>query len=170
MNILKTLFVCAFFCFGLDACQNSAAQSDKSNLKPEVENSSPIKKADVETPEAKAVRIAEEFVKKNGYTNFPADKENLSHETVEFYDNIEELLNERHNTLEPNAYGLIKHGRGNEKGWTVVFRYNKAGIKGLSEKEYNSLGRAVTMNENFENLLVEHKDIFIKFVEKKLIN
>jgi hypothetical protein len=71
----------------------------------------------------------------------------------------------RHNTLEPKAYGVSHHGRGNEKGWTVVFRYSEEVIREIEKLPNKALisnprlgGRAVTMSENFENLLIEHKD------------
>jgi len=56
-----------------------------------------------ELPEAKAVRIAEEFVAQNGYTDLPADKSKIAHETVEFARNLDELLKMRANTLERKA-------------------------------------------------------------------
>lgn len=136
---------------------------------------SEIKQTKPESAEEKAVRIAEEFIKRNGYTDAPADKNNLSHETVEFYDNIDERLKQRYNTLNEKAFGVSAHGRGNEKGWTVVFQYAEKVVKEIEKIPKTNLvsnpkiaGRAVTMNENFENLLVEHKDFFLDKAEKKL--
>jgi hypothetical protein len=84
-------------------------------------------------------------------------------------------LEQRHNTLEPQAYGIFYRGRlGNDKGWTVVFRYSEKIIKELEKlpksKEVGNpkmTGRAVTMNEKFENLLVEHKDFLLDKVDRK---
>jgi hypothetical protein len=133
-----------------------------------------------ELPEAKAVRIAEEFVARNGYTDLPADKDKIAHETVEFSRNLDELLKLRANTLERKAYGILYKATGTkmgEKGWTVVFQ-----SKGISDDFYKSIsrgtgkkitrenypiGRAVTMDANFENLLVEHKTFPLQNVEKK---
>jgi hypothetical protein len=126
-----------------------------------------------ETPEAKAVRLAEEFIRQNGYTDAPADKNNLSHETIEYFDDVDELLKQRRDTLEPKAYGVLTEGRGSKKGWTVVFRHSKKIRDNFKVKDKlvgnpEKAGRAVTMNENFQNLLVEHKDFWLKKVDKKL--
>jgi hypothetical protein len=126
-----------------------------------------------ETPEEKAIRLAEEFIRRNGYTDAPADKNNLSPETVEYSGDVDELLEQRRDTLEPKAYGVSTGGRGNEKGWTVVFRYSgrfrdKFKTKDKLASNPEEGGRAVTMNENFQNLLVEHKDFRLKKVDKKL--
>jgi len=133
-----------------------------------------------ELPEAKAVRIAEEFVAQNGYTDLPADKDKIAHETVEFSRNLDELLKFRANTLERKAYGILYKATGTKmgkKGWTVVFRE-----KNISDDFYKSIsretgkkitrenyliGRAVTMDANFENLLVEHKTFPLQNVDKK---
>ncbi len=129
----------------------------------------------VETPEAesaeeKAVRRAEEFIRQNGYTTAPADRENLAHENVEFYDSIDDLLKERYNTLETKADGVSPQGKGSRKGWTVVFRYSERIRRELEKSSQNArpTGRAVTMDENFQNLRVEHEDFFLDKIGRKL--
>ena len=134
-----------------------------------------------ELPEAKAIRIAEEFVAQNGYTDLPADKSKIAHETVEFARNLDELLKMRADTLERKAYGILYKATGTkmgEKGWTVVFREKNVSddyYKSISQstgkkitRENFPIGRAVTMNANFENLLVEHKVFPLQNVDKKL--
>ena len=116
-----------------------------------------------ESPEAKAVRLAEEFIARNGYTDLPPDRDSLSYETVEWGPNDEEMLKQRHDTLGRKAYGVRYGGRmGTKGGWTVVFRvparYGDVGVV---------TGRAVTMDKDFQNLLVEHKDFFLAKVDKK---
>jgi hypothetical protein len=173
--ILLIAFVSIFFV----SCKKSEVSKAIINQSPSpavIETArTPDESIKTETSEEKAVRLAEEFIARNGYTDAPADKNNLSHETVEFYRNTEELLKSRHNTLEPKAYGVYHHGRGNEKGWTVVFRYSGKVIAEIEKLTNSALkgnptlsGRAVTMNENFENLLVEHKDYGLGYAEKKL--
>lgn len=115
----------------------------------------------LENGEQKAVRLAEEFVKVNGYTDVPADKNKISYESIEFTNNIDKLLFERRNSLESKAFGLLNESKGG-KGWTVVFRYKKLPL--------GKYGRAVTMDENFKHLKVEHKEFILKFVKKKLNN
>ncbi|HEX9961054.1 MAG TPA: hypothetical protein VGB00_08980 [Pyrinomonadaceae bacterium] len=158
-----------------------SANCEKAKVEPNVvkteseiaDKQSEIRQEKTETPEEKAVRLAEEFIRRNGYTDAPADKNNLSRETVEYSGNVDDLLEQRRNSLEPKAYGVSPVGRGNQKGWTVVFRHSsrfrdnfKVKDKLVSDPEKG--GRAVTMNENFQNLLVEHKDFRLEKVEKKL--
>ena len=120
------------------------------------------------TPEAKAVRLAEEFVARNGYTDLPPDRDNLSYESIEWGENINELLKFRHDSLERRAYGIRYTGKMNGPGWTVAFRpalryrCGNAVLAGQAE-----IGRTVTMDENFENLRVEHKDFPLANVHKK---
>lgn len=134
-----------------------------------------------ELPEARAVRVAEEFVVQNGYTDSPADKSKIAHETVEFARNLDELLKMRANTLERKAYGILYKATGTkmgEKGWTVVFREKNVSddyYKSISQstgkkitRENYPIGRAVTMDTNFQNLLVEHKVFPLQNVDKKL--
>lgn len=116
-----------------------------------------------ESPEAKAVRLAEEFVARNGYTDLPPDRDALSYETVEWGPNDEETLRRRRDTLGRKAYGVRYGGRmGAKGGWTVVFRAPaRHGDVGVV------WGRAVTMDKDFRNLLVEHKDFPLGKVDKK---
>lgn len=167
MNV-KTLFIFVLAVTFLIGCSSSKAQIESKNSKTENNISSENKNLKVESEEEKAVRIAEEFIKRNGYTDAPADKDNLSYESVEFSEDTAQLLELRHNTLQPKAYGFIRNGKSSKKRWTIVFRFNKAKFKDMSDENYKSLGRAVTMDEKFENLRVEHKDIFLKAVEVKL--
>ena len=154
----------------------AGCSQDEKNISPQpvtstsVENPVPVKAT--ETDEEKAIRLAEEFVAINGYTDVPADKEHLTHETVEFYDNIDELLSERKNTLESKAYGVSDFGRMMGKGWTVVFRHKDYRFTDkLPEnlkKLYQNAGRAVTMDESFQDLRVEHKIFPLGNARKKL--
>lgn len=116
-----------------------------------------------ELSEGEAIRLAEEFIAQNGYTNLPPDKSKLAYETIEWESNIDDMLRERHDTLEPKAYG-IRHGRkGGDPGWTIVFRYSHPSIKQMRRN-----GRAVTMNLDGSGLRVEHVDFILKHVERKL--
>lgn len=127
-----------------------------------------------ETPEQKAVRLAEEHIARNGYTKAEADRENLSFETVEFSRNIDEMLELRHNTLNPKAYGVLyRRKSGDKKGWTIAFEFSDR-IKAERAKEASDgsnitpTGRAVTMSKNFKDIRVEHKDFILDNVDKVL--
>jgi len=116
-----------------------------------------------EAPEEKAVRLAEEFVARNGYTELPSDRMNLSYESIEWESDVDEMLKQRHDTLERSAYGMRYAGRTGGSGWAVAFEYKKHYCDACDK-----VGRAVTMDAKFNNLRVEHTDIFLKAVDKKL--
>lgn len=116
-----------------------------------------------DTPQSRAVRLAEEFVARNGYTDLPADKLNLSYESVERAADADEMLRLRHDTLERKAYGIRYSGKAGGPRFMVVFRHTARCRCVLDE-----MGRAVTMDENFRNLRLEHKafplaNVHIKF-------
>ena len=119
---------------------------------------------DEESPEAKAVRMAEEFIARNGYTDLPPARDMLSYETVEMARDVDEMLRWRHDTLERKAYGVRHGGRmGAKGGWTVVFQNTPR-----YRDEKNVWGRAVTMDKDFKNLRVEHKSFPLGNVDKVL--
>lgn len=190
---IYTIIASATFCIGIVVatifaiCYSQSVYQTKSAIAAEDPTPTKIKvisktetQAD-ESPEAKAIRIAEEFVVRNGYTDLPADKNKLTGETVEFARNTNELLKMRADTLERKAYGILYEATGTktgEKGWTVVFReknvsddYYKLISQSTGKKitrENSPIGRAVTMDANFENLLVEHKVFPLQNVDKNL--
>jgi hypothetical protein len=101
-----------------------------------------------------AVRLAEQFIVWNGYTDLPPTK-NLPELTPEAFDRSDdrkEWLKQRYNTLERKAFAYAKHGRG-EPGWTIVFRF-----KGPPKSPY---GRAVSMNLYGSELSVVHQDAIL---------
>src|SRR2546421_403614 len=111
--------------------------------------------------EDKAVLAAQSFVALTGYTNGILGSGTMAIGCVEGVDDTEESF--KYDTLEERAYGVSHVGSGGSRGWTVVFRYTKR--MGDARRK---TGRAVTMDENFHNLRVEHQDFFLNKVEKKL--
>jgi len=73
------------------------------------------------------------------------------------------MLKQRHDSLERRAYGMRYSGRTGGSGWTVVFK-----SRGRYGDPFGKVGRAVTMDGDFGNLRVVHKDFFLKGVDKKL--
>ena len=137
-NLFFLLFLATF-----TGCQTAHLQEIKEIQTVGTEaNSAQAEQTATENPKEKAIRLAEEFIRINGYTKEVADKEHLSHETVEFVDNVDELLEQRHDSLESKAYGFLPEVKGNKNGWTVVFRHNKNKV---SSQDYDKIGRAVTM-------------------------
>ncbi len=113
--------------------------------------------------EEEAVRLAEEFVAQNGYTDLRPDKNKLAHETIESESNIDDMLRQRHDTLKRKAYGVLRGRKGGVSGLTVVFRYSHP-----ASKQERRNGRAVTMNLDGTGLRVEHVNFILKYVERKL--
>jgi len=112
--------------------------------------------------ECEAVRLAEQFIARNGYTDVPADKSRLAHENIEWESNVDKMLKERRDTLEREAYGIVRKRKG-APGWTVVFRYKHPSTQQMRRK-----GRAVTMNMDGSYIRVEHVDIMLRSVDEKL--
>lgn len=109
--------------------------------------------------EAQAIKFAEKFIRQNGYTDLPPDKEKLASESIEPESNIDETLRTRRNTLERNAFGISRGRKGKSVGWTIVFKY-----KGSKSKN----GRAVTMDLDGSKARVEHVDFILAKADKKL--
>ena len=110
-----------------------------------------------------AIRLAEQFIVQNGYTDLPPERSKLAYETIEWASNIDEMLIRRHDTLERKAYGVVRGRKGGAPGWTVVFRYRHPSTSQMSRN-----GRAVTMNLDGRDIRVEHVDFILKHVERKL--
>ena len=103
-----------------------------------------------------AIRIAEEFIRANGYTDYsPEDLGNLDvaiPEGTTDEDNkfLKEFLARRRDTIKPRAYGWRRGSRHDPKRWTVGFEL----VKTL--KNDPSIGQAVEMDEHGSDLWVEH--------------
>lgn len=125
-----------------------------------VANSAAQKK---ELGEAEAIKLAEQFIAQNGYTDLPPDRSKLAYETIQWESNVDKMLKGRHDTLERKAYGIVRGRKGGAPGWTVVFRYRHP-----SNQQMRRNGRAVTMNLDGSEMRVEHVGFILKYVEKKL--
>lgn len=109
-----------------------------------------------------AVRIAERFVRENGYTDFvPDDFRRLVPESIEFSRDRRDWFEGRQNTLKPQAVGYRRGSRNDPKGWTVGFA--------LSElmKTTPGTGRAVSMDAKGRHARVEHMGFFLKNLEPR---
>jgi hypothetical protein len=103
---------------------------------------------------ARAIEIAEKFVRDNGYTDHvPPDSSKLTAESIEWEERNDWIAG-RHNTLRPRARGYLKRGHNQSSGWLVGFDYFEPSGRGH--------GRAVTMDEHGGSLRVEHKDLELK--------
>jgi hypothetical protein len=101
------------------------------------------------SPDSAAVRCAEWFIARNGYTDLlPADTALLAGESLEETASWSEALAERRNTLGRHAVVLCRGARG-RPGYTVAFV--APGDTALRS------GRAVMMNADFSGLVVQHQ-------------
>ena len=112
-----------------------------------------------ETAGTHAVRCAEEFVERNGYTGRAptVDSATMAHEGIVFEPTIAEELRSRRNSLEDHATGLCPGSPRDSSGFTVVFRFRKD----------PSSARAVTMDRLFGSLRVEHQGFILDVVTKQ---
>jgi len=115
-----------------------------------------------------AVRIAEEFIRANGYTDYsPEDVSNLDVDipeqiTEEDKKFLKEFLARRRNSIKPRAYGWRRGRRNDPKGWTVGFEL----MRTFNNDPSN--GQAVEMDENGSDVWVEHMGFDLKSLANKL--
>jgi hypothetical protein len=158
------LFVCA--------CHQPAQTT--TNSLPDLVKDTPKKglthqlKKGVPLDEQTAIQIAEKFIADNGYTDLPpiSDTSQLAYESIEWQSDVNKMLQLRHNTLEQKAFSLSKDRFG-KMGWTIGFRY-KGGTEGVGRAVIEEHGRAVTMDLDGGNMRVEHKDVFLKKLDRIL--
>lgn len=162
MRKLSTRIFVAFFTFyiGITACVIWLAVHSEIIHRHSMKtySSSPSKN---KISESEAVRLAEHFVIKNGYTAF-APMEDKSKIKKEWTDDvsIEKTLKFRYDTIISKAYGVKNEG---ERGWSVVFRYNfrNPSIARHSTKRLEHLktvGRVVIMDSDGKKPAIEHED------------
>lgn len=165
MKRIKIIFLLIVSLFFITSCRNGQIKSETNSEA--AAKSTNANRNPSENNEAGAIRLAEEFVKRNGYTESPAEKDKLNYEIEEPSTDIEVILKSRRNTLEPKAFGISSHSKSGE-GWTVIFKYNEEYLKTVTDMDLSNRGRAVTMNSNFEEITMQHKDFFLEYAEKKL--
>ena len=109
-----------------------------------------------------AVRIAEQFVRDNGYTDFvPPDARKLDPESLEFSEDEKAWLAERHHTLRPRALGYRSGSRNDPDGWTVGFEEVKP-VEG-----HPDIGRAVTMDAFGQDVVVQHMGFYLRDLQPR---
>ncbi|MBA3321726.1 MAG: hypothetical protein H0T45_09830 [Pyrinomonadaceae bacterium] len=116
--------------------------------------------------ESEIVAEAEHFVCWNGYTHQGCGgMGRIYFESGENHDDLNKIWEQRRETLEGKAYGIILKKKGESTFWTVVFRYAER-----ADRDREKFGRAWTVEED------RFRKYFIKFshdfplakVEKKL--
>jgi hypothetical protein len=112
-----------------------------------------------ETASTHAVKCAEEFIRRNGYTGLAptVDSLTMAHEGIVFEPTIAQELQGRRNSLEDHATGLCPGSPRDSSGFTIVFRSPKV----------SGSARAVTMDRQFGGLRVEHQAFILDVVTKR---
>lgn len=103
-----------------------------------------------------AIKLAEQFVIDNGYTNFPADKSKLNHELLDVYrSNVDSILKRRHNTLQPKAFCICE----TKDSWDVGFLSISVNLNKLDslQRQTNLSGRVVIVMKNGQEIRIAHK-------------
>jgi hypothetical protein len=72
----------------------------------------------VSLTKVQAIKLAEQFIIDNGYTNAPANKSKLSYELFDqLENNVDRILKQRHNTLQPKAFCINE----DKDRWNIGF-------------------------------------------------
>ena len=112
-----------------------------------------------------AVKLAEQFIIDNGYTNLPADKSKLSYELFDRYENnVDSILKRRHNTLQPKAFCISE----DKDRWDVGFLSTGVDLSKLDsiQRQTNLSGRAVLVMKDGKEIRIAHKDpLFSYFIK-----
>jgi len=109
-----------------------------------------------------AIKLAEEFIQNNGYTTLKPDKTKISFEL--FDKNIDNVLKQRHNTLQQKAFCI---STSNDR-YDIGFLSTKVNIDKLSpvERKSNLSGRAVIVSLDGKEIRMAHKDPLFSFFKK----
>lgn len=112
-----------------------------------------------------AVKLAEQFIIDNGYTNLPADKSKLSYELFDQYENnVDSILKHRRNTLQAKAFCISE----DKDRWDVGFLSICVDLSKLDsiQRQTNLSGRAVIVMKDGTEIRIAHKDpIFSYFIK-----
>jgi hypothetical protein len=117
--------------------------------------------------EKEVVRLAEEFVKINGYTQFKPDGSNFEFEVSDdlIHQNIPATLEKRYNSLQPNAICILQ----DKVGWHVGFL--RSGIDFYKLDSTNKLpdlpGRMVNVYTSGEIRMSQKEPHFSNFIPLK---
>jgi hypothetical protein len=115
-----------------------------------------MSRRDIPIAESEAVRLAEDFIIRNVYTDPPPDpdRRKLTPEPIPFASSIEDELRHRHDTLERKADGAY----GGDGGWIVYFRYKKSRVDPGAR-------RTVIMDARGRRLRMIHQNAYWFFAE-----
>jgi hypothetical protein len=120
--------------------------------------------------EAEAIKKAEEFVARQGYTDLPPIKDKTEWSPDSVWGKPDDLImKSRRKSLEPRAYGVARGDRTKDPyAWIVVFRMNPnheryREVVPNYEEQVRKVGSAVTMNAYGGRIRMEHQGIYLEF-------
>lgn len=101
-----------------------------------------------------AVRLAEAFIKDNGYTSAPGDTSKMSFEMLDrLAKNRTDIIKRRHNKLHPQAFFISE----DEDYWHIGFLSSRTDIKRIDQQQTDLLGRAVMVEKRGLEVRIAHK-------------
>jgi hypothetical protein len=127
--------------------------------------------------EDEIVKLAEDFVKQQGYTNEPPipDKSKWSPDSVWGIPTEEDMV-ERRNLIENVVYGVVNRSSGSIPwDWVVVFRYNPKHeyfrrVMPDWEEMTKKQGMAICVDKYGEHIRKVHQDIYLNDKAIKVID
>lgn len=110
-----------------------------------------------------AIKLAEQFIIDNGYTNLSANKDKLNYELFDDK-NKDKIVSRRKNTLHKKAF-CISDG---DDRWDVGFLSTSIDLNKLNsrKRETDLPGRAVIVFKNGKGIKIAHKDPLFSYFEK----
>jgi hypothetical protein len=122
-------------------------------------------KTNYQMTKEQAVKLAEQFIIDNGYTNLPAEKSKLSYELFDKYENnIDSILKHRHNQFQPKAFCISE----DKERWDVGFLSKSVDLSKIDsiKGKINLSGRAVIVMKNGKEIRIAHKTpLFSYFIK-----
>ncbi len=101
-----------------------------------------------------AIKLAEQFIKDNGYTSEKPDRSKMKYEL--FDREINQTLKYRYNSLQQKAFCFSK----DDNEWHIGFLSTDINLKKLTGEQKNSdlRGRAVKVSFDGKEISIAHKD------------
>ena len=104
-----------------------------------------------------AIKLAEDFIRYNGYTIDMADKSKLSYELFDgLLPNDDSIIKHRSNSLHSKAFCISE----SKEGWHIGFLSTNVNLDKLDsdQRQLELSGRTVFVSKNAEEIRIDHKE------------
>ncbi|MBC7862473.1 MAG: hypothetical protein IAF38_05815 [Bacteroidia bacterium] len=120
-------------------------------------------KTEISTEEEKAIKLAEDFIKRNAYTDALLDTSEykLVRELNDWSDNDSVILKNRRGMLLPKAYGITTDI---DSKWLVAF----CNCNVSDEKNSCIMGRGVIVSKDGKEVRIAHKPVGLSHLKKNI--